>query len=47
MCPPGGNIVRFPSIFGEFEMPTMGGHMGPPLRREGKMRGNCLTHFVI
>ena len=29
MCPPGGNIVWFPLILGEFEMPTTGGHTGP------------------
>ena len=26
------DIVHFPSMFGEYEMPTTGGHMGPPLR---------------
>ena len=39
MCPPNGNIVRFPLILGEFAMPTTGGHAGPPLRRQGRCSG--------
>ena len=34
VCPLSGNIARFLAISGEFAMPTMGGHMGPPLRRD-------------
>ena len=32
MCPPGRNTLQFSPTFGEFVMPTPGGHMGPPLR---------------
>ena len=33
MCPPGRDTVRITSTYGEFVMPTPGGHTGPPLRR--------------
>ena len=33
MCPPGGDTARITSTYGEFVMPTPGGHTGPPLRR--------------
>ncbi len=32
MCPLVRNILHFSPTFGEFAMPTTGGHMGPPLR---------------
>ncbi len=32
-CPPGRDTVRITSTFGEFVVPTTGGHAGPPLRR--------------
>ncbi|MFR8333476.1 MAG: S-layer homology domain-containing protein [Oscillospiraceae bacterium] len=32
MCPLGRNIMRFSTTSGEFQMPTTGGHIGPPLR---------------
>ena len=47
MCPPGGNIIRFSPIFGEFAMPTTGGHMGPPLQWEGKLLKKYSTRDII
>ncbi len=31
MGPPGRDTARFPTMFGEYETPTTGGHTGPPL----------------
>ncbi|GEM_PF-2020551 len=48
VCPPGGDAVRFPPIYGEFAMPTTGRHMGLPLRRYRKVlkAGNSLRFSV-
>nr|DAT50023.1 MAG TPA: hypothetical protein [Caudoviricetes sp.] len=32
--------MRIVSVFGEFVMPTTGGHMGPPLRQAARMGGD-------
>ena len=45
MCPPGGNIIRFSPIFGEFVMPTMGGHTGPALVGTGFSQPQSMIHL--
>ena len=45
MCPPSGNIIRFSPIFGEFVMPTMGGHTGPALVGTGFSQPQSMIHL--
>ncbi len=44
MCPPGGNIIRFPPMFGEFVIPTMGKHTDPSPQQKGETERPAIFH---
>lgn len=47
MCLLVEDIANSPKVGGNYTMFSLGGHMGPPLRRMGRIGGSYQSHFVI